>query len=82
MLAKPRVRSVQGFKPFPGCKIRLDIHFLFVLGESRSTKKDGRSDDKYFKQKLVVAGDECLPVSSCKSPSMGREAPSRDSSMD
>jgi hypothetical protein len=52
-----------------------------MLVENRRTKEDGRCDDKHFKQKLVVAGDECLPVGSCKLPSMGREAPSRDSSM-
>ena len=80
---KPRIRSARGFNPFPGgCKIRLDIHFLFVLGESHSSKAEGNNDKEYFQQKLVVAGDECLPVGSCKSSSMGREAPSRDSSMD
>lgn len=32
--------------------------------ENRNAKEDGSSDDEYRKQKLVVAGDECLPVSS------------------
>mgnify|MGYP007049856603 CR=1 FL=1 len=35
-----------------------------MLLKNRSMKEGGSSDDEYFKQKLVVAGDECLPVSS------------------